>query len=106
MANENTDTIIIDNLLNICTVVVTVAFVAKAREQANYIRGLATKVRGINVAGNLSMYRKNLGIAEDMDALAFDVQHNALLDRSPSRYIERAVKRAHRAQNGAVRPRV
>jgi hypothetical protein len=106
MADSKTDLTVIDNVLNICTAVVMQAFVTAARNKAEYVRKLATHARGINISGNLSMYRKNLGIAEEMDSIAFDIQHNALFEPQPARYIERATKRAHDLAAQTVRPRV
>ena len=78
----------------------------RSRSMANYVRGLSVKVRGINCRGNLTAIRKNYGIADDMDTLAFSIQHDTLVERSPERFMEQRVTRAHKLADGAYRPRV
>jgi len=98
-------TTIIDNLLNLCTAVVTQAFVDSARGSANYVRGFATKARGINVKGNTTMYRKNIGLAEDIDALALVIQRQSLNEYNPAKFIEQGIAKAQKLLNQAVAPR-
>jgi len=77
----------------------------RSRSMANYVRGLSVKVRGINCHGNVTAIRKNYGIADEMDQIAFAIQHDAPEERSPERFMESRVKRAHDLADGAIRPR-
>ena len=78
----------------------------RSRSMANYVRGLSVKVRGINCHGNVTAIRKNYGIADEMDQIAFAIQHDALAEKSPERFMEQRVTRAHNLADTAYRPRV
>lgn len=100
-----TATNVVDDLFEALSEIMTAYAMFRARSMANYCRKLATKVRGINCNGNITMVRKNYGIADEMNTLAFNIQHNAISDPEPERFMEASVTRVHRLSDGAVRPR-
>jgi len=100
-----TATNVVDDLFEALAEILTAYSMSRARSMANYCRKLATKVRAINCNGNITMVRKNYGIADEMDTLAFNVQHNTISDPEPERFMEATVTRVHRLSDTAIRPR-
>ena len=78
----------------------------RSRSMANYVRGLSVKVRGINCHGNVTAIRKNYGIADEMDQIAFAIQHDSVAEVCPERFMEQRVTRAHKLADTAYRPQL
>ena len=97
---------VVDSLFENLSEILEAYAKGRARSMAEYCRKLATKVRGINCHGNVTAIRKNYGIADEMDQIAFAIQHDALAEKSPERFMEQRVTRAHNLADTAYRPRV